>query len=99
MYNMDEFYEFHGINRAHFAKMLGITYASLMHYESGIGVSDKTKLKIEIGMQIMEDYALRYHASNGKYDGRIGCSVMDDENEFMDKIFNKYYKRVILMEL
>lgn len=61
MYNMDEFYEFHGISRAHFAKLIGIAYPTLMKYEAGGAVREDIKLRIEIGMQIMEDYALRYH--------------------------------------
>lgn len=91
MYNMSEFYEFHGINRRHFAKMVGVAYATLMRYESGERVSNETKLRIEIGVQIMEDCALRYHPS--------GERVMKSENEYMDKIFDNNFRGVILVEL
>ena len=91
MYNMSEFYEFHGLSRSHFAKMVGVTYYTLMQYESGVRVSKEAKRRIEAGMQIMEDCALRYYRSHEQ--------ILKDENDYMDKIFNNYFQGVILAEL
>ena len=99
MCNMNEFYEFHRINRRDFATMVHVPYASLMKYESGRRVSEETRLRIEIGMQIMEDYAIRFHDKSRLAPNSDWGKTLRNENSYMYDVFKRHFDRVILVEL
>ena len=91
--DMQEFYKFHGITRRQFAKMVGVNPTSLMHFEAGHDVSFEARLRIEIGIEIMEDCKIIYQ-DNPKH-----LWMVDAENEKETEKFDKTFKRVILIEL
>lgn len=88
--NLKEFYNFHGLSRVHFAKLVGIDYKSLMRYESGIEVKKETKLRIEIGMEIIEDWAIRYP--------RQGLPLSGQASRNYDAQFNYLFNRALSLE-
>lgn len=89
--NLQEFYDFHKLGRMHFANLCHVDYASLMTYESGREVGEKTRLKIEIGMQIIEDYALTFDSPN--------VFGEDFQKSQTRKLFENEFKRITTMEL
>lgn len=94
--NLQEFYDFHKITRVRFAQLCHVTYESLMAYESGQEVEQETRLRIEIGMQIIEDYALTF-------DTKTDVKTLDLEQDFHTKqtrkLFENEFKRITTMEL
>lgn len=109
--NMQEFYDFHGISRLTFSKMIGIPYQALMHYEIGHHIKKEYRIRIEIGVQIMEDYAIRYDrhilkmANNATNDIVWYCPhgelarQLAYEKEYLDNIFKRYFEELIKVEL
>ena len=89
--NLKEFYEFHGLSRLHFAKLIGIDYRTLMRYESGLEVTKENKLRIEIGMDIIEDWAIRYPHSEKHFNRQTTRNY--------DAQFNWLFNRALSLEL
>lgn len=55
------FYKFHWITRSRFAHMVGVNPATLKHFEIGHNIGFESKLRIEIGIEILEDLKIIYH--------------------------------------
>lgn len=91
--DMKEFYKFHKITRGQFAKMIGVKPVSLCHFEAGHNVGFETKLRIEIGVEIMEDCKIIYQ------DNPKNLPTIEYENEIETEKFNKTFKRIALIEL
>ena len=94
--NLRDFYKFHGLSRVKFANLVGISYKTLMSYESGADVTNETKLRIEIGMEIIEEWGIQYitHTS-----GAAHSLAFYGDNDVKDRIFKNLFNRAILLEL
>lgn len=91
--NMKEFYDFHRISRTHFAQLAKVAYSSLMKYELGEPVRYETKLRIEVAMQVIEDYKIFYNQYS------YGDDLLRAENRVTDKVVSRIFDRIILLEL
>jgi DNA-binding XRE family transcriptional regulator len=93
--DMQEFYDFHGITRTQFAALIGVSANSLHHYEHGYKVSEETKLRVEIGIDIMEGYKLIYKHTESPADKWW----IKRENALKNDMFSETFKQIILIEL
>jgi DNA-binding XRE family transcriptional regulator len=93
--DMQEFYQFHGISRSQFASMIGVSTTTLHHYEIGNKICETSKLRIEIGINVIEDLKIIYPDQHTKWDHE----KYSFEVERCNKIFKRTFDRCILIEL
>ena len=94
--DMLEFYKFHGITRSRFAHMIGVNPATLKHFEIGHDIGFESKLRIEIGIEILEDLKIIYH---DRTNSEWSYSDIRNERKKSDMLFNNTFNRIILIEL
>lgn len=93
--SMDEFYKDHKISMNRFTKLIGVTPESVTKYANGSLDDRETKLKIEIAIQVIEDFGMVFPSEFLKEDSYQEIR----EREHYDEYFKRIYNRILVAEL
>lgn len=91
---VNSFCKFHNISRRHLIELAGVSNTALIHYENGTLRNWKLKTRIEIAMQVIDDFKLIYKSKT-----RPIWEYENDTNEYLDKVARRHIHRIILMEI
>ena len=92
---MKEFYEDHGLSESRFASLIEVAPQSLRKYACGTLVDETVNRKIEIGIQVVEDYGMRF--PNRKCDDESWLELREPDK--YERRFKTIYNKILLAEL
>jgi DNA-binding XRE family transcriptional regulator len=88
----NEFYEFHNLNDCHLAQLTGVARQTIESYWKNGCSKKEPKLKLEIAIQIIEDYKLIWPA-------RTTCVDIVGDYDMLDRFFKRAFDRLVAIEL
>lgn len=89
------FYEEHNLTRAKFAELIGVGQTVLRYREEGHRGYNENDIRVDIGVQIVEDYKMWWPSCN--YEATE--SFWRNETKAYDKYFKRIFDRLIKIEL
>lgn len=93
---MKEFYEFHRLNDCHLAQLAGVSRNTIKKYWDKTLEEGERKLRVEIAIQIIEDYKLIWPPMTTVET----CWVHSTgEYEMVDSFFKRAFDRIAAIEL
>ena len=92
-----KFYKEHNISKDHFAKMIGISPATLKKYSDGGKVTDEKKNRIDVAVKTLNELGLVYPDLKcfPTEKGRADYLKNKKKSDSLDKKFEKAYKKAL----